>query len=352
VPSGLDEAAGVAAIAQAFQPETPYELAPMGWAGSEALVMACTALDGQHGAVVLGPRKSELNYAPPDRRLVVHLSQQLAVFCQNALLFARLVRRNEELAQANAELMQLDGLKRQFLNAVSHELRTPLSSVVGFGEFLHDEVGGPLTPLQQEFVHHIRAGAKRLNGLVDDLLDFAQMEAGTFRILREWADMVACVDEALDSLRPQALEKGVKLEASLPDGECLAYFDPKRFEQVVLNLVGNAIKFTPANGVVRVSLAAHGAELALQVSDTGIGMPPEVLPRLFERFFQVDPSTTRRYGGTGLGLPIARAIVEAHGGRIVVTSAPGAGSTFTVLMARASEAASSVADAGASEDRA
>jgi signal transduction histidine kinase len=351
VPAGLDEAAGEAAIARTLQSTEPYVPIPMAWADSEALVLACTALDGQYGAVVLGPRKSDLNYTPPDRRLVIHLSQQLAVFCQNALLFARLVRRNEELAQANAELTQLDGLKRQFLNAVSHELRTPLSSVVGFGEFLHDEVGGPLTPLQQEFVHHIRAGARRLNGLVDDLLDFAQMEAGTFRIMREWSDMRACVEEALDSLRPQALEKGVRLEAALPDGECLAYFDPARFEQVVLNLVGNALKFTPEGGVVRVTLAEHGSDMALQVSDTGIGMPPEVLPRLFDRFFQVDPSTTRRFGGTGLGLAIARAIVEAHGGRIAVTSEPGAGSTFTVLLARAEEAASSVADAAASDDR-
>jgi signal transduction histidine kinase len=206
--------------------------------------------------------------------------------------------------------------------------------------------------LQAEFVHHIRAGARRLNGLVDDLLDFAQMEAGTFRILREWADMRVCVEEALDSLRPQALEKGVRLETALPDGDCLAYFDPARFEQVVLNLVGNALKFTPAGGVVRVSLAEHGPEVALQVSDTGIGIAPEVLPRLFDRFFQVDPSSTRRYGGTGLGLAIARAIVEAHGGRIAVESEPGAGSTFTVSLARAASAASSVADAASSDERA
>jgi signal transduction histidine kinase len=352
MPAGLDAAAGVAAIAETLRRSRLYVPTPMAWGGSEALVMACTALDGRHGAIVLGPRKSDLNYAPPDRRLVVHLSQQLAVFCQNALLFARLVRRNEELAQANAELTQLDGLKRQFLNAVSHELRTPLSSVVGFGEFLQDEVGGPLTPLQREFVHHIRAGARRLNGLVDDLLDFAQMEAGTFRILREWADLRACVEEAIESLRPQALEKGVRLEATLPDGECLAYFDTARFEQVVLNLVGNAIKFTPEGGVVRVSLAEHGPDMALQVSDTGIGMPPEVLPRLFDRFFQVDPSSTRRFGGTGLGLAIARAIVEAHGGRITVTSAPGVGSTFTVVLARAASATASVADAAAADDRA
>jgi signal transduction histidine kinase len=266
-------------------------------------------------------------------------------------LFARLVRRNEELAQANAELTQLDDLKRQFLNAVSHELRTPLSSVVGFGEFLQDEVGGPLSPLQQEFVHHIRAGARRLNGLVDDLLDFAQMEAGTFRIVREWADLGACVEEAIDSLRPQAVEKGVRLESALPEGACRAYVDPARFEQVVLNLVGNALKFTPEGGVVTVTLGAHGDDWALQVSDTGIGMPAEVLPRLFDRFFQVDPSTTRRFGGTGLGLAIARAIVEAHGGHIAVTSEPGAGSTFTVLLARRAEAAASVADASDADGR-
>ncbi|MFN3430132.1 MAG: sensor histidine kinase, partial [Candidatus Sericytochromatia bacterium] len=331
-PDFLADDAFLALAARAVRQAESLRPVDLTW-GDERLLLVPVAAAGERlGALVLGPRKSDLPYDPPDRHLLAHLAEMLALRWQNVRLFDQLVRHNEQLADAVAELRQLDELKRQFLNAVSHELRTPLSSIVGFGEFLKDEVGGPLAPIQQEFVHHIRTGSKRLQGLVDDLLDYAQMEAGSFRVEPRWTDLAPVVVEALESLTPQAIASKVTLVPELPDGPVEGEFDPARVEQVILNLVGNAIKFTPKGGTVRVSVGTEPGLLRLAVVDTGIGIPESVLSRLFDKFFQVDPSTTRRYGGTGLGLAIAKAIVEAHGGTIGVESAPGAGSTFSVTL--------------------
>jgi predicted ATPase/signal transduction histidine kinase len=243
-------------------------------------------------------------------------------------LEARVDERTAELTHANERLRELDRLKTHFLNAVSHELRTPLTSIVGYAEFLKDELGGPVTPLQQEFVQHIRHSAKRLQGLVDDMLDFAQLEAGTFRLDPRWGYLAESVAGAFESMRPQAAEKGLTLESELPAMDLEGTFDAVRLEQVVLNLVGNAIKFTPQGGTVRLRMTLEGDTVKVAVTDTGIGVPAELHPLLFDKFYQVDPSSTRKAGGTGLGLAISRGLVEAMGGAIGVESTPGEGSTF------------------------
>jgi signal transduction histidine kinase len=322
-------AAEVEGAITSAEPFVPLE-ATLG--GEPVLLVVLAAQGDRQGVVVLGARKGELPYYPPDRALVVHLCQTLASNWQNARLFERVVRRNEALAKANAELQQLDTLKRQFLNAVSHELRTPLTSIVGFGEFLTEELGGPLTPLQAEFVGHIRQSARHLNGLVDDMLDYAQVEAGTFRLECHWGTLDAAAVEALESMRPQAVAKHVTLTADVPQRPVEGHFDPVRIAQVVLNLLGNGIKFTPEGGTVTLRVAVEAGDAVITVSDTGIGVREELHDKLFDKFFQVDPSSTRRAGGTGLGLAITRAIVEAHGGTISLESAPGRGSCFTVRL--------------------
>jgi signal transduction histidine kinase len=331
-PAYLTDSAFLDSASRALRRSGGLKPVDLSWDDDRVLLVPVAAAGERLGALVLGGRKAGLPYDPPDRHLLAHLAEMLALRWQNVRLFDQLVRHNEQLAAAVAELRQLDELKRQFLNAVSHELRTPLSSIVGFGEFLNDEVGGPLAPIQQEFVHHIRTGSKRLQSLVDDLLDYAQMEAGSFRVEPRWTDLAPVVVEALESLQPQASASKVTIVPELPEGPVEGEFDPARIEQVILNLVGNAIKFTPKGGSVRVRVAAEPGVLRLAVADTGIGIPDEVMSRLFDKFFQVDPTTTRRYGGTGLGLAIAKAIVEAHGGAIAVESAVGAGSTFSVSL--------------------
>lgn len=230
-------------------------------------------------------------------------------------------------AERIAHLQELDRLKGDFINTASHELRTPLTSIMGYAEFLEDELGGPLTAEQVAFVHQIQLGVRRLGRIVDDLLDFARMEAGTFRLAVVEADLGQILHEEVESLRPQAIVAGVTLES--PERlTLLVAMDPKRIGQVLLNLLGNALKFTPRGGTVRAQLREVGGMIRVEVADTGIGLLPEHRDRIFEKFFQVDPSATRTHGGAGLGLAIARALIEAHGGTIGVDSEPGRGSTF------------------------
>lgn len=225
-------------------------------------------------------------------------------------------------------LEELDRLKRDFLNVASHELRTPLSSILGYAEFLEDELEGPLTEGQAAYVRHIQDSAARLRSIVDDILDFARMEAGTFQLSVRECDLRMVVEGSVASLQPQAALAGVDLSIRLPAKPVNLSCDPARVGQVVLNLVCNAIKFTKRGGGVKVTMKRQGKEAVVQVRDSGIGIAEDHMHRLFEKFFQVDPSNTRERGGAGLGLAICRSLVEAHGGRIWASSSLGSGSMF------------------------
>ena len=244
------------------------------------------------------------------------------------------IRQAETLRRQNARLQEVDRLKSNLVSAVSHELRTPLTSIVGYAEFLEDEVSGPLTPGQADQVHMIQAGARTLQRLVDDLLDFARLESGHFRLLRADADLGVGLQEVVDAARPAAAAARVSLTLSLPSTPVTLSVDPQRIGQVVANLVNNALKFTPPGGRVAVSLRATRDDATVEVADTGPGISAEHLPHLFQRFYQVDTGLTRARGGAGLGLAISRAIVEAHGGRIGVLSEPGQGSRFFFTLPR------------------
>lgn len=240
------------------------------------------------------------------------------------------VRALTDTQQARAEAeaaRRMAELKAAFIDSVSHELRTPLTSIRGYAEFLEDEIGGTLSENQAEFVEQIQQGARRLQSLVDDLLDSARMDAGSFRLVIKPADLAAQARAVVDSLRPQMEEAGLRCELAVPDGGLTAHFDARRIEQVLFNLVSNAIKFTTSGGLVRVEVRQDGDRLHCAVSDTGIGIAAEDVPRLFQRFSQL-AGGVRKEGGTGLGLSIAKALVEAHGGQIGVTSTQGQGSTF------------------------
>ena len=242
-------------------------------------------------------------------------------------------RLEAQLRAQYEKLKELDKLKGDFVNAVSHDLRTPLTSILGYAEFLEDEIGGALTAQQQEFVSQIAKSTKRLEGMVNDLLDFARLDAGTFRLHCEDADLVGRVRDLVDSLRPQAEEHGLTLQLELPRGPLMRVLDPQRIDRVLANLIGNALKFTPEGGRIVVSLAEDGEGLLCEVADTGIGIAPEDLPKLFQRFSQLEAGA-RMKSGTGLGLSISKAQVEAHGGRIGVRSVPGKGSTFWFRLPR------------------
>jgi hypothetical protein len=226
-----------------------------------------------------------------------------------------------------ARLQELDRMKDEFLSVISHELRTPLNFITGFASILADEVQGPLNEGQHESVQRILGGADRMLALVDDLLDFAKIQSGHLKLMIAEARYQPLVDEVLASLAPLAEQKGVQLTSAVP-ADLAPAVDAQRVTQVLTNLVGNAIKFTQAGGKVEVAAFLRDGRLVTEVRDTGCGIDPAQLGKLFQRFRQLDMSHTRRVGGTGLGLAISKALVEAHGGEIGVESQLGVGSTF------------------------
>lgn len=249
----------------------------------------------------------------------------------------RLGRHQQELLRQIDRLRAAERMKGSFLSAASHELRTPLSSIKGYTEFLEDQLAGPLNRRQLAFVREIELGADRLRRIVDDILDCARLEAGAFRLEVRECDLGQVVAEVLSSMKPQFKAGRVRMLRALPRSSVRLSADPHRVGQVVINLVANALKFTPPGGQIRVWLHVLRAAARVEVADTGIGIEARHLPHLFDRFYQVDPSLARERGGAGLGLAIAKGLVEAHGGEIGVESTVGKGSTFWFTLPRVNQ---------------
>jgi signal transduction histidine kinase len=238
---------------------------------------------------------------------------------------AERVRRDQE---HQARQHQLDRLRDDFVSAASHELHTPLASIIGHAELLEDGLEGPLNTRQLDFLREIQLGANRLQRLVDDLLDYAKLEAGTFSLSPREVDLAELVRQAGSSLWPQLQDAGVRLV--VPDTATMleVLCDPQRITQVLVNLISNAIRFTPKHGEIRVTLATGPGCVTVSVADTGVGIEEADLNRVFEKYFQGARRSVGARRGSGLGLYVARALVEAHGGKMGVTSAPDQGATF------------------------
>jgi PAS domain S-box-containing protein len=240
----------------------------------------------------------------------------------------------EELArrlQADlATAHELDRAKRAFFGAISHDLRSPITSVIGWAELLLDTSGDTLTDQQHKALETLLAAANQQRTLLEDLLDLARADAGSFDIRPEPADLGATARMTVDLLAPEAARAGITLEAETPVRGPELAFDRDRMGQVLRNLVGNALKFTPEGGRVELRVRPDGDAVRCEVRDTGPGIDPADHRRIFEPFSQL--AAGRRARGAGLGLAIAKAIVEAHGGEIGVESQPGQGSTFWIRL--------------------
>ncbi len=232
---------------------------------------------------------------------------------------------HEELTAAYYELKNLDRMKSEFLSNVSHELRTPLTSIKGVLDIMADE---ELPKEQGELMAMARQNANRLNALIGNLLYYTRMEYGPEALNKEDVDIGGAIASAVKAMTPTAQDKGIAIETSV-ESKLKALADKKALHKLLFNLLSNAIKFNRSGGRVTVrGRAVKDGRLEICVEDTGIGIPEEHLDRIFERFYQVDGSTRRKYPGIGLGLSIAKAIVEMHGGRIWVESEVGRGSRF------------------------
>ena len=235
----------------------------------------------------------------------------------------------------------IDAMKQQFISAVSHELRMPLTAIRGSLEILADGDTGELPATAQHVVEVATRGTERLTRLVNDIIDIERLEAGSFDVRPRPEDLAPLVVDATDSLLSLADERRVRLEIGSVDGSALC--DADRIVQALVNLIGNAVKFTQPGGTVHVDARSVEHEVLVTVRDEGRGIPAEELEKIFDRFHQVHHADGRRLGGTGLGLPITKAIVERHGGRIWVESEFGVGSTFCFTLPALAEPAPAAA---------
>jgi signal transduction histidine kinase len=293
-------------------------------------VLLLIAVGAGLGVVLLTAGLSQRMLAPVEtltaavRRMEAgDLSQRVEITSQDEI--GELARAFNAMA---SRLERLEELRRNMVSDVAHELRTPLTNIRGYLEALQDGVVEPET----QVVDSLYEEAMLLNRLVDDLQELSLAEAGQLRLDRQKMDLAPVVTRALEVFRPQAETAGLALRLDLPEALPPVDIDPQRVGQVLRNLLCNALAHTPSGGEIAVVVRPLGAQIQVEVCDTGAGIAAEDLPYVFERFYRADRSRARASGGAGLGLAIARQLVQAHGGQIEVDSAPGQGTCFSFTL--------------------
>jgi signal transduction histidine kinase len=281
-------------------------------------------------------------FASDTRHLLRVVADQMAATAEKARLIDDLRRANAHLGETNAQLERQNAaliearrVKDEFLANISHELRTPLTAVIGYIALMQEGLAGPMTPAQQHTLTQVRGASEQLLGLISDLLELTSIRRGGLDMRLDDFDPSEALHEAL-TLAP-GRPPNVELRVIVPADEPRMRSDRGKVVKVLASLLSNAYKFTP-RGEVRARVVVDGDRVAYSVEDTGIGIPPAAHEYVFDEFRQVDGSTTRMYGGSGLGLALARGLARRLGGEITLTSEPGAGSTFTVDLPLRSDA--------------
>ena len=243
--------------------------------------------------------------------------------------------RKRLLEEQNRRMQEATRLKSEFLANMSHELRTPLNAIIGFSELMYNEKVGPISTEHKEYLGDILTSSRHLLQLINDVLDLTKVEAGKMDFFPELIDLDKVITEGKDILRGLAATKKIRMEVQIDPSVSKVILDISKFKQILYNYLSNAIKFTPENGRVKIRVSPEGGGMfRLEVEDTGIGIRPEDIHRLFIEFQQLDASTAKKYPGTGLGLALTKRIVEAQGGTVGVTSEPEKGSTFFATFPR------------------
>jgi len=272
--------------------------------------------------------------------------------CEHLAPLRALEEKNAELEAELMKLRDLDRAKSSFLATVTHELRTPLTSILGYSEMLSQGICGPLTPEQIDYISTIHAKGEDLLALITSMLDLSKLEAGRMAVRRENVDLTTVLSEVKATVSPVAQKKGVAFIAAIEEHLPPVLGDPLRLRQVFTNLLDNAVKFTPSGGEVRMSASARSTSepvslgdavvatlperVEVTIADTGIGIPPHERENIFDPFYQVDASSTRAFGGAGIGLSLVDRLVRAHGGEVRIASNEPFGTVFTVSLPVAS----------------
>jgi signal transduction histidine kinase len=278
----------------------------------------------------------------PDASVIVVISivKGWAYVLVTSLLLYWLIRRfsisrkeamEAEIAKEAAEAA--NKAKSDFLASMSHELRTPLNSIIGFSEIMRDGLTGEISGRQREFMDHIYESGTHLLSLINDVLDLSKIEAGKMELNFDQFSVDELINSSLTLFKEKALKQGLKITSETEEGPITMYADIRLLKQVLFNLIGNAVKFSPDGGSIHLKVRKVDPDyLEVSVSDTGIGISQEDRDKLFQPFRQLDNSYNRKYTGTGLGLSICRRIVELHCGKIWLESEPGKGSKFTFVI--------------------
>lgn len=279
-----------------------------------ALIVPMLQEDEVQGLIVVLDKKTG-PFLPSDEEVLTLFASQAAIAIHNAGLFEK--------------TMELDRMKSEFVAVVSHELRTPLTSIKGSLDILGDERYFQLPPQQAELLQIGSANVERLEALINDLLDFSKLESSRLSTNMDLVDTVSVLKRAVAHLETLASSRSIRLATNIPEDLPHLFIDEMRITQVVNNLVSNAVKFSDEGREVLISAKTAEDGVVVSIKDDGVGIAQENLPKLFQKFSQIDSSSTRKTGGTGLGLIISKGIVEEHGGRIWVDSKEGEGSTFS-----------------------
>jgi len=281
--------------------------------------------DGQPIGAITVARPEPRPFPPKQVALLETFADQAVIAIENVRLFTEIQDKTQQLEIANRH-------KSEFLANMSHELRTPLNAVIGFSEVLLERMFGEVNPKQEEYLQDILSSGKHLLSLINDILDLSKIEAGRMELEAQSFDLPAALDNALTLIKERAARNSIKLEVHVDPqiGEIVA--DERKVKQVLLNLLSNAVKFTPEGGKITMSASLNDGAVAVSVADTGIGIAAADQQAVFEEFRQVGTDYARKREGTGLGLALARRLVELHGGTLSLQSEIGKGSTFTFTL--------------------
>lgn len=304
----------------------------LAWALSREVTRPLAKLTAATNALSAGDYSYRVDIAPGDE--LGQLGDAFNVMAARVAESRAAIEQQRAAAESERrEAVAASQAKSDFLAVMSHELRTPLNAILGFSSLMIDGITGPVTEQQQAQLARIRSGGKHLLALIDEILSLTRLEAGREDVRAQHGDVYAVARETAALAEPMAALKGLALLTSVPDGACDARTDFTKLRQILLNLLSNAIKFTN-EGAVTLTASIAGGDVHFAVSDTGIGIAPDDRARVFEPFFQVEMSKTRRVAGTGLGLSVTRHLARLLGGDVTLRAAEQLGSTFEVWIPR------------------